>query len=366
MIYSTFNDGEPEHSLLGFGIMRMPVNQDNSINKYLSEQMIDLAYKNGINYFDTSYVYHESRSESFLGQVLAKYPRNSFFVADKMPLWKVENFEDLDNILDEQLARLGMDYIDYYLIHAVNSAYYKKIKQLNVVDWLISKKAQGKIRHIGFSFHDNLDCLKDTLNLYDWDFCQLQINYADWNKFHAKDMYELVSTKNIPIIVMEPIRGGALANPAPEIAAILKDATPDATYANWAFRFVATLPNVKLILSGMSTIEQVQDNLTTFENEKNIHLNENEVNALDKAITIIDNLDTIPCTGCRYCMPCPFSVEIAPCFNQYNNNVIFGTNKYDAERDRANYCVSCKKCIPLCPQNINIPHELEKVAIKFK
>ncbi|OON92530.1 MAG: hypothetical protein ATN33_07155 [Epulopiscium sp. Nele67-Bin001] len=367
MIYRSFDDGDKEHSLLGFGIMRMPTNEDASINFELAEKMIDTAYNAGVNYFDTAYVYHKMKSEEFLGKALAKYPRESFFIATKLPLWHVDGYDDLDVVFNRHLSRLNMDYIDYYLVHAVNKERVQRVKDMQLIDWLIQKKAQGKIRHIGFSFHDDLDCLKDMLSLYDWDFCQLQINYADWNRFNAKDMYEIATKAGVPIIVMEPVRGGMLANPAPEVASLLKEHSPDLSYANWAFRFVANLDNVKLILSGMSTIEQVEDNLATFATEQSIELTYDESKILNKAINVLDNLKSIPCTACDYCMPCPFGVHIPTCFEKYNTAQIFGKANYTeiAEENRADKCVSCEACVPLCPQHIQIPERMVEVSDYF-
>ncbi len=368
MIYRNFNDGDKDHSLLGFGIMRMPTNEDASINYELAEAMIDKAYNAGVNYFDTAYVYHKMTSEVFLGKALAKYPRESYFVATKLPLWHVNSAEELDKVFDTHLERLNMDYIDYYLVHAVNKERVQKVKDFNVIDWLIKKKEQGKIRHIGFSFHDDLNCLREMLSLYDWDFCQLQINYADWNRFNAKNMYDIATEAGVPVIVMEPVRGGMLANPAPEVAQLLKGHREDLSYANWAFRFVANLPNVKLILSGMSTIEQVEDNLATFANEETIALTSEESKLLNQSIDILDNLKSIPCTACNYCMPCPFGVHIPTCFEKYNTAKIFGQANYDAipEEHRADKCVSCEACVPLCPQNIMIPERMVEVADFFE
>ncbi|ONI45326.1 hypothetical protein AN641_00635 [Candidatus Epulonipiscioides gigas] len=367
MIYRNFDDGDKDHSLLGFGIMRMPTKDEGGIDYELSEEMIDLAYNKGVNYFDTAYVYHGGESEVFLGKVLKKYPRDSFFVATKLPLWQTNSMEDVNRIFEEHLTRLDMDYIDYYLFHAMDRPKMEKIKEMKLIEWAEQKKKEGKIRHLCFSFHGDLECLKELLELHDFAFCQLQINYADWNKFNAKKMYDIATAANTPIVVMEPVRGGMLANPAPEVQKIFKEADQNLSNANWAFRFVANLPNVKLILSGMSTLEQVKDNINTFESEETIALSATDKEVLDTAIDVLDNLKSIPCTGCQYCMPCPFGVQIPTCFEKFNTAKIFKNANYKSipEEARADKCVNCKKCVPLCPQHIDIPTKLIEVVEQF-
>ncbi|WP_305767072.1 aldo/keto reductase [Candidatus Epulonipiscium viviparus] len=371
MIYRNFNDGDRDHSLLGFGIMRMPtkkVGEDEVIDYELSQKMVDTAYENGINYFDTAYVYHGGKSEVFLGEALKKYPRESYFLATKLPLWQAETVEDCEKIFNEHLERLQTDYIDYYLFHAVEKNKVEKIKNLKLLDWVDQKKSEGKIRHVCFSFHGDTDCLQEMLGLYDFAFCQLQINYADWNKFNAKKFYDIATKANTPIVVMEPVRGGMLANPAPEVQEILHAKDPNLSNANWAFRFVANLPNVKLILSGMSTMEQLEDNLKTFATEDSASLSTSDQNTLDRAIDILDNLKSIPCTACQYCLPCPVGVQIPTCFEKYNTAKIFGRANYKAisEEGRADNCIQCQQCVSLCPQQIDIPERLVEVAEQFK
>ncbi len=367
MIYRKFNDGDKEHSLLGYGAMRMPTNEDKTIKYDEAAALIHKAYEAGVTYFDTAYVYHEQKSEEFLGKALAKYPRESYFVATKLPIWQVTSYDDLDGILEEHLRRLNMDYIDYYLVHALNKTTVKAVRDHNVIDWLKEKKAQGKIRHICFSFHDEPSCLEDIVTMYDWDFAQLQINYADWNNNDGKTVYDIATKAGIPVVVMEPVRGGMLANPAPEVANILKEAAPDKSCASWAMKYVASLPNVKLILSGMSTMDQVVDNLATFESEESIALSDSESAVIDKAMDILDNLKSVLCTDCKYCMPCPFGVDIPGCFSVYNKAKIFGHANYDSLEDdaKADKCIACGQCVNLCPQKIEIPDRLVEVKDYF-
>ncbi|ONI46896.1 hypothetical protein AN643_01005, partial [Candidatus Epulonipiscioides saccharophilum] len=362
MVYRNFKDGDKDHSLLGFGIMRMPTKKDGEsevIDYELSEAMIDEAYKNGVNYFDTAYVYHDGHSERFLGNALKKYPRDSYFIATKLPLWSVETVEKCDEIFQEHLDRLQTDYIDYYLFHAMEKNKVEKVKNLKLLDWVDKKKAEGKIKHMCFSFHGDAECLEELLTMYKFDFCQLQINYADWNKFNAKKFYDIATKHNTPVVVMEPVRGGALANPVPEVADIFAKADPSRSFASWAFRFVADLPNVALILSGMSTMDQVQDNLKTFASDSTVDLSSHDKDTLHLAMDILENHKSIPCTACQYCMPCPVGVDIPTCFLKFNTAKVFGRASYKAipEDKRANNCISCGKCLQMCPQQINIPEK---------
>ncbi len=367
MINRSFNDGDKEHSLLGFGAMRMPKNEDDTINFDEACALVQKSYEGGVTYFDTAYVYHEQKSEEFLGKALAKYPRESYFIATKLPMWEIKSYEDLDRILDIHLKRLNTEYIDYYLTHALNKERVQLIRDLNIIDWLKEKKAEGKIRHIGFSFHDEPSCLEDVLTLHDWEFVQLQINYADWNANDGKTIYDIATNAGVPIIVMEPVRGGMLANPAPEVANLLKDSAPEKSCASWAMKFVANLPNVKLILSGMSAMDQVVDNLATFESEESVKLSDDEKAVIEKAMDILDNLKSIPCTDCKYCMPCPVGVDIPACFALYNKAKIFGNAPYDSleEDKRGDNCISCGACVSLCPQKIEVPERLGEVSEYF-
>ena len=368
MIYKNFNGGNKDHSLLGFGTMRLPMNEDKTIDFAQAEKTIDKAYAEGVNYYDTAYIYHDGKAEAFIGEVLKKYPRDSYFLADKLPMWLIKEADDMERIFNEQLERCGVEYFDYYLAHSLGKKTVEVMRELNTIAFLEKKKAEGKIRHIGFSFHDDAECLRDVISMFDWEFCQLQLNYADWNRFGAHELYEIATSANLPIIVMEPVRGGMLANPAPAIAEIQKGYAPEKSCASWALRFVASQPNVCLVLSGMSDMSQVEDNLSTFADDT-VFLNSEENAIIIKSMNILDNLKSIPCTGCKYCMPCPFGLEIPMIFGTYNNVELF-KERYDdytkriPEDKRADKCTGCGACMAACPQNIQIPDRMAEV-VKF-
>lgn len=355
---------------LGFGCMRFPI-KDNKINFEESKELIHHAMRNGLNYFDTAYLYHEGESESFLGKVLPDFPRESYFISTKLPIWKIENEGDAEKYFNEQLNKLNVDYVDFYHLHAMNEERIKIMEKFNLYDFVAKKKAEGKIKYIGFSFHDTNEVLQKLISAYDWDFVQLQINYWDYAEYDAKKAYEIVEKHNIPCIVMEPVRGGFLASFAPHAEKHMKDFAPDQSLASWALRWVASLPNVAIALSGMSNQEQLNDNLNTFNDFKPI-TNE-ELKIIDEVIEDLRKIKPVPCTGCRYCMDCSFGVDIPNVFEIYNNykkseNKDIAKRSYflfTEEKQRAHNCQKCLDCLPKCPQGINIPEELEKIDIEF-
>lgn len=350
-------------SLLGFGCMRLPQIND-AIDQAETGRMIDAAWKAGVNYFDTAYVYHAQKSESAMGAALRKYPRDSYYVADKMPVWLPKTQADLERIFEEQLERLGMDYIDFYLMHSMTVEHWADVKRLDMLRFAEKKRAEGKIRHIGFSFHDTPELFREILDAYDWDFAQIQYNYLDDRNQRAGELYRLLEQRGLFTVVMEPVRGGDLASlPAP-LADILKQAAPERSLASWALRYVGSRPGVNVILSGMSDPEQVRDNLQTFSAFD--PLSEAEQTALARVVQGLGEIPHIACTGCRYCMPCPKGVDIPDNFEFYNSFQRFGPNpgrkrrwgmlggKYDA-------CVNCGACLSKCPQHLAIPDELKKL-----
>ena len=367
MEYRTFPTLNDRISLLGFGLMRLPkLPGSQKVDYATATQMIELAMQAGVNYYDTAYVYHAGDSELFVGEVLSKYPRESYFLADKLPTWMLKSEEDVHRYFDEQLKKCSTDYFDYYLVHSLSRMTIdKKMLAHNVIPILKQKQKEGKIRHLGFSFHDDYDTLAYLLSLNDWDFGQLQINYLDWEMQNAEKLYQLMEQKGVPTIVMEPVRGGVLANLGSEAAAHLHAVNPAASQASWALRFVAALPNVCCTLSGMSNMEQVIDNLATFADFQ--PLSEQETKALWEARDIYRAQGAVPCTACQYCMPCPAKVNIP--------NNFFAYNHYCASKDKAQYtgrfiepgskaenCTSCGACVEVCPQHIDIPAELAKIA----
>lgn len=352
-------------SKLGLGCMRLPrVHMDKEDIDYdRAKEIVNYAYENGVTYFDTAYFYHGGTSEEFTGKALKEFPRDTFLIATKMPGWELKKEEDLERIFNEQLKRLQVDYIDYYLYHSVNQSTLPNFYKYNCYEFLMRKKEEGKIRKLGFSFHDTPKVLKGLIDEFDWDFAQIQLNYLDWDLQDAKTQYELLTEKNIPCIVMEPVRGGALADLGEEANRVLKEIRPNASIASWAIRYCASLPNVQTILSGMSNMEQVMDNVNTVNNFE--PLSAEEYQYLDKALRVYREKDKIPCTNCRYCTDCPSTVDIPKIFEIYNDYVVsmdMGTLKSRLKElddsKQADNCTECKNCIEMCPQGIDIPKML--------
>lgn len=358
-------------SLLGFGTMRLPrtAKDRQDIDEETGRKMVNYAIANGVNYFDTAYRYHDGRAEAFLGEALEKYPRDSYYLATKMPFWLAEGPADLDRIFEEQLKNCRTDYFDFYLIHNVNEAVWETAEKYKVYDFLKAKQRAGKIRHIGFSFHDSPKLLRKVISAYAWDFAQIQLNYLDWKMQDAKQQYDILTEKKIPVIVMEPVRGGSLAVLSPKATDILKAAAPEKSTASWAIRYAASFPNVLTVLSGMSDPAQLKDNIETLSDFK--PLSEEEYKAIEKAADAYRTSMEIPCTYCRYCMECPSGVHIPKVFAIYNRqrtHEAVGRTYFDAEyrllgeERQAHRCTRCGVCLSKCPQGIRIPDELEKAA----
>lgn len=355
-----------EIPLLAYGCMRFPT-KDNKIDFDASKKLIHHAMANGLNYFDTAYPYHDGESETFLGKVLPEFPRESYFLADKLPIWKIESHDDAEKYFNEQLEKCQTEYFDFYLLHAMGSKRLEIMEKFNLYDFIKKKKAEGKIKYIGFSFHDKNDVLEKLVSDYEWDFIQLQINYWDYSEDDAKEAYEIITKKNIPCFVMEPVRGGFLSSFAPQVEKYMKNYAPDKSISSWAIRWVASLPNVATVLSGMSNMEQLKDNLNTISSFEPI--NNEELKIIDTVIEDLRKIKPVPCTGCRYCMDCSFGVNIPQIFEIYNNykktenKDLAYKNYFDflSDKSQAHNCTKCGECIPKCPQHINIPEELEKI-----
>ncbi len=360
-----------ETSLLGFGCMRFPCDKDGNINETEAMQMIDNAYKAGVNYFDTAYVYHNGKSEIFTGKALDRYDRASYYLATKLPVWMVESVEDAERLFYEQLKKLNKDYIDFYLLHALDRSRFDKLVSQGVLELMDKLKEEGKIRYLGFSFHDGYDAFEHILGYRDWDFCQIQLNYMDTDTQAGMKGYELTEKRNIPLIIMEPIKGGSLANLPESASKYFSAIHPSKSAASWALRWVASLPNVKVVLSGMSNEKQVADNLDTFGDFK--ALNEIEQNAVVNAAEALKSRVKNGCTGCAYCMPCPFGVDIPGNFRAWNE---FGMYQNEGEvrwfwangikdEAKAKNCVECGQCEDACPQKLSIREDLKKVQSEF-
>nr|WP_300837219.1 aldo/keto reductase [uncultured Acetatifactor sp.] len=356
-----------ETSLLGFGCMRFPITAEGKIDQPEAEKMLDKAIAAGVNYIDTAYPYHDGESEPLVGRALKKYDRHSFYLATKLPCWKVEKLEDADTIFAEQLTRLQTDYIDFYLMHALNKDSFHKMVEMGTVEKLEALKAAGKIKYLGFSFHDSYEVFEEIINYREWDFCQIQLNYMDAQEQAGLKGYRLTEEKNIPLVIMEPVKGGSLAAFADDITGKFRALDPNASAASFALRWVGSLPNVKVILSGMSTMEQVEDNLKTFESFK--PLSPEESKTIEDIVALIKGRVQNGCTGCRYCMPCPAGVDIPGNFRVWNTyhmyqnyNMVKGNwERGLGDEKQAKNCVKCGKCEKACPQKLHIREDLEKV-----
>ena len=356
-----------ETSLLGFGCMRFPVTAEGKIHEPEAERMLDRAVQAGVNYIDTAYPYHNGESEPFVGKVMSKYDRNSYYLATKLPCWSVNALEDVDRIFGEQLSRLRTDYIDFYLMHALNRDSFRRMVQIGCVKRLEELKAEGKIKYLGFSFHDGYEAFEEILSYRDWDFCQIQLNYMDADKQAGMRGYRLAEERQVPLIIMEPVKGGTLAAFAQDITEKFRALDPQASTASFALRWVGSLPNVKVVLSGMSTMEQVEDNLKTFGDFR--PLSRQESGEIDEIVALIKGRVKNGCTGCGYCMPCPAGVDIPGNFRVWNtyhmyqnyNMVKGGWENRLGDAKQAKNCVKCGKCEKACPQKLHIREDLAKV-----
>lgn len=356
-----------ETSLLGFGCMRFPVTAEGKIDEPEAERMLDKAIAAGVNYIDTAYPYHNGDSEPFVGRVLKKYDRHSFYLATKLPCWNVSKKEDAERIFEEQLTRLQTDYIDFYLMHALSGDSFRKMAELGVVEVLERLKAEGRIKYLGFSFHDSYEVFEEIINYREWDFCQIQLNYMDAQEQAGLKGYRLTEEKNIPLVIMEPVKGGSLAAFADDITGKFRALDPNASTASFALRWVGSLPNVKVVLSGMSDMAQVEDNLKTFA-EFN-PLSQQEQKTIEEVVELINSRVKSGCTGCRYCMPCPAGVDIPGNFRVWNTYHMYqkysmvknNWEKNIGEEKQAKNCVKCGKCEAACPQKLNIREDLVKV-----
>lgn len=365
----TRNKCDAQPSLLGLGCMRLPTIAPDKpeIDFAAAQKIVDAAIAGGITYFDSAYMYHGGTSESFAGEALSHYPRESYYLATKMPLWLLETKDDMERIFAEQLKNCRTEYFDFYLFHAVSTERFAKAEDLGLYDFLAQKKREGRIRRLGFSFHDTPEMLEQVCNTHAWDFAQLQLNYLDWEFQRAKEQYEVLERHGIPCIVMEPVRGGALADLGTQVNPMLQEAAPQNSIASWAMRWVAGLPNVLVVLSGMSNLEQLQDNIATF--SPLVPLSEVEQATLQRALTAYKEQKLVPCTGCRYCMDCPCGVDIPGTFKAYNT---FSLSKYKPdfvsamEKMRPDACMACGACVDVCPQNIRVPERMEEIAALAK
>ncbi len=361
---------------LGFGLMRLPTKDDKIDNEEVC-RMVDAYMDAGLNYFDTAYVYHGGLSEVEAREAIVKrYPRDSFTLATKLPAWEMKKEEDRDRIFNEQLERAGVDYFDYYLLHSIEDGNIDTYERLDCFKWGVQKRDEGKIRHFGFSFHGSPELLKRVVEEHpEIEFVQIQLNYADMNNpvVRSGQLYEILHEKNIPMIIMEPVKGGTLASLKPELEEKYKAIRPDASIASWALRFVASLPGVVTILSGMSSDEQMKDNLSTFTDFE--PLTDEEKKAVDEVTAIMLNIPQIGCTSCRYCCDgCPMNISIPDVFRAINTMTLYNEDfrprayyngLVNTGKGRASDCIACGQCESVCPQHLEIISLMKDAAEKL-
>ena len=371
MEYSKFEKLGISTSLLGFGCMRFPQTPDGKIDEPEAEKMLDTAIKAGVTYIDTAYPYHNGDSEPFVGKVLKKYDRDSFYLATKLPIWKLEKKEDVKRIFDEQLERLAVDHVDFYLLHGLDKEAWEKVKELDVLPFVESMREAGKIRYIGFSFHDDYEVFEEILTSRPWDFCQIQLNYYDRDYQAGIKGMKMAAERGMAVVVMEPLRGGLLVDLPKNAQAVFDESGIKHSNVEWAFDWLWDMPEVSCVLSGMSTPEQLQQNIGYMQNAHPGMLSDEERKVLDQAKAALDSRAAIPCTGCNYCVDmCPNKIAIPYNFRAYNMGTLyddmelakdFYQNEVTSYGRRADSCTSCGSCEEICPQHIAISEWLPKV-----
>lgn len=375
MQYRTFNKTGEKISLLGMGTMRLPLAEDRKVDRREAISMIRNSIDQGVNYVDTAYMYHDGESEKIVGEALKDGYRQKVLLADKMPVWMAKDEENMRAIFDEQLQRLDVDVIDMYLVHNITASVWKRAKEFNLMSFLEEKQAEGKIKHIGFSFHDDLPLFKEVIDAYPWDFCQIQLNYMDKDFQAGEEGLRYAGSKNIPVIIMEPLKGGKLTDSLPQtVEALWKQAKVQRTPAEWAFRWVANHPEVLTILSGMSAQEQLEENLRILSQAEAGSLSEAELAVIDQVSSQYNKLIQYSCTACKYCMPCPKKIDIPTAINFYNEWFLYDKNpklkedypEWLDEGQRASDCVACKACEGHCPQHLPISQIMKKTAEIFE
>ncbi|MBQ2544227.1 MAG: aldo/keto reductase [Bacteroidales bacterium] len=384
----------PGIGVLGYGCMRWPMTKDDRGNEIIDQEtvnsLVDEALAHGVNYFDTSPVYLRGDSERATAEALNRYPREKWLLATKLSNFADASYENSVKMYRRSLETFKTDHIDYYLLHSIGSAedFKRRFEDTGIMQFLLKEREKGTIRHLGFSIHSHKEGFDSMMELhpkYHWDFVQIQMNYLDWThaggrNTNADHMYEQLASRDIPVVIMEPLRGGGLASLTKSQTALLKEREPDRSVASWAFRFVGSFPKVLTALSGMTYREHLEDNLRTFCNFK--PLVEEEFELLEQIAEEQSNFPLVGCTGCQYCMPCPYGINIPGVFRFYDNSVVEGTyvkgpeqEKYAKARRRylaeynkavesvrqADHCISCGKCMKACPQHIRIPRELKRI-----
>ncbi|MDO9550709.1 MAG: aldo/keto reductase [Methanoregula sp.] len=373
MLYRKMNRIDRKLSILGFGCMRLPQTSDFTIDETKATAMVRYAIDRGVNYIDTAYVYHNGQSESFLGRALADGYREKINLATKMPVWDIESRKDMDRILDEQLKRLNTDHIDFYLLHGLSRSSWNDMVDLNVGEFLDGAIADGRIGCAGFSFHDNIQSFKEIVDAYPWTFAQIQYNYMDEGYQAGTEGLNYAAEKGLGLVIMEPLRGGVLARETAEIKKIWASGGKSRTAAEWSLRWLWNRPEITVVLSGMSTMQQVKDNLGYAHAGKPSSLTVDEIAVYEQVKTFYRSRLKIPCTRCRYCLPCMGGVDIPECFSAYNDAFIYKDTagakfSYDAFTGTggdASQCQECGVCESLGPQQIPIRERLKEVVALF-
>ena len=398
MTYRTNHNTGDKVSILGYGCMRWPTieggsarDQRSKIDQESVNELVDYAIAHGVNYFDTSPVYCQGMSEEATGIALSRHPRNSYFIATKMSNFSNYTYENSVAMYENSLKKLQVDYFDYYLLHNIGASldsFNKRFIDNGILDFLVEERKKGKIRNLGWSFHGSKEVFDHILSLHEkvhWDFIQIQMNYSDWrsargNNVDAEYLYAELEKRNIPVVIMEPLLGGRLSNVPNHISARLKQQEPDRSVASWAFRFVGSYPMVLTALSGMTYMEHLEDNIRTYAPLE--ELNDEQKEFLFETAELMLQYPTVPCNDCKYCMPCPYGLDIPGILLHYNKCVNEGNLSkssrdenyrkarraflvgYDraVEKERqADHCVGCKQCNPHCPQRIDIPREIRRI-----
>jgi predicted aldo/keto reductase-like oxidoreductase len=378
MLYRKMLKAAPELSILGFGCMRLPVKEDGKIDEDHATKMLRYAIDHGVNYVDTAYPYHNGESEPFVSRALSGGYREKVYLATKLPSWLITSRGDMDKYLNEQLVRLNTDHIDFYLVHGLNSGFWENLSGLGITDFLSDAIADGRIRHAGFSFHDSVTLFKKIVDAYDWTFAQIQYNFMDQHYQAGTEGLRYAAKKGLGVVVMEPIRGGLLGRDIAGVREIWQEAKTPRSPAEWALRWVWNHPEVTVVLSGMSAMEQVKQNVALAGTGHSGSLTKEELSLYGKVRKELETRVMIPCTNCGYCMPCQNGVNIPICFEEFNKGNIYEAKEqatqhymmlcggfFDNQPHFASLCKECGECEGKCPQGLPIQEHLKKVAEYF-
>jgi hypothetical protein len=376
MQYRNFGKIDFKPSALGFGAMRLPTidNDSKNIDEKKAIEMIRYGIDNGVNYIDTAWPYHGGNSELLVSKALKDGYRQRVKIATKLPSWLIKEPEDMDKYLNKQMEKLNVRQIDFYLIHALNRDHWTNLKELGLFSWIPEAKESERINYIGFSFHDNLDLFKEIVDSYPWDFCQIQYNYLNREYQAGSEGLKYAASRGLGVVIMEPLLGGRLAEKQPDVIQEFFDkASVKRTPADWALQWLWNQPEVSLVLSGMSTLQQVKENIASAANSGVNKLSDQELETIDKVTRTYQEINPINCTGCEYCMPCPNGVNIPGNISNYNTANVFNRYKKSKEwydkmdaNNRATACVSCGMCESKCPQQLEISSIMENIASYFE